>query len=358
MKQLLRYSSSTQGYEYYSWNNHNLSNLLATNADYRTLVYSWQEQRAWAVQMPLSALPPSHPIRADAAREFRALRPPPRGSYFTGFTPYPLNLSNPHSPRTFSVGALNLSFSPETGALISLLHVASGHDWAGPENGLGEVIYQTFDEAHSYGTFLSDYISFDMDTPGSDQYPRYDFGKRGLDASASPQPQLIHPRVRNSYLWVRQPVRAAGDASFIVELEYDVELRVKYGAPEVSALLLTVNATALTLRYTLLHFNKTRTRLPEAGWLAFHPRNAGNGTVEVWKVGQWVDLAQPVMGNGSAHLHYVGERGVRLAGEMEGSSLDVGLICVGYPPTPFPTPLATIVGDKGSFAFNTINNIW
>ena len=75
-------------------------------------------------------------------------------------------------------------------------------------------------------------------------------------------------------------------------------------------------------------------------------------------MGSWVDLAQPVMGNGSAHLHVVGERGVRLAGKMEGSSPDVGLICVGYPPTPFPTPLQSIVGDPGAFAFNTVNNIW
>ena len=90
----------------------------------------------------------------------------------------------------------------------------------------------------------------------------------------------------------------------------------------------------------------------------FHPLNERNVSVEVWKVGSWVDLAQPVMGNGSAHLHVVGERGVRLAAKMEGSSPDVGLICVGYPPTPFPTPLQSIVGDPGAFAFNTVNNIW
>ena len=43
---------------------------------------------------------------------------------------------------------------------------------------------------------------------------------------------------------------------------------------------------------------------------------------------------------------------------MQGSSLDVALICVGYPPTPFPTPLAAIVGNRGAFAFNTFNSVW
>jgi hypothetical protein len=354
VKQLLRYSSSTQSYEYYSWSNHNLTALIATNADYHTLVYSWVEQRNWAIHIPLSALPDSHPVRKAAVEELHAIQPPPSASsLLDGFTCHSLQ-----PMQAFAVGGLNLTFSAETGALTSLLHVASGHDWADNSHQLGQVIYQTFDEAHSYNTFLSDYISFDMDVPGSDQYPRYDFGKRGLDASASPDVLVVHPRLRNHSVWVRQPGLHGYDASFVVELDYTAELTAKYGAPNSSTLLVSVNATGLTLHYTLVHWNKTRTRIPEAGWLAFNPRNEANRTVEVSKVGMWIDLAQGVMGNGSQHLHAVGEEGVRLAGEMEASSPDVGLICVGYPPTPFPTPMAAIVGNRGAFAFNTVNNIW
>ena len=167
MKQLLRYSSSNQSYEYYSWNNHNLTTLLRNNTDYHMLVRSWIEQREWAIDIPLSALPSSHPIRTEAAREFRAIAPPLSISHLTeGFTRHPL------LPRSaFSVNGLNLTFSSLTGALVSLVHTASKHEWASDSHQLGEVLYQTFDEAHSYNTFLQEYISFDMDTPGADQYP-------------------------------------------------------------------------------------------------------------------------------------------------------------------------------------------
>ena len=256
------------------------------------------------------------------------------------------------------MGGLNLTFSPETGALTSLLHVASGHEWAGVDHQLGAVIYQTFDEAHSYDTFLSEYISYDVNAPGADQYPHFDFGKDGVDAAASPEVLVVHPTVRSSSVWLRQPGLDGYDASFIVELDYGGDLHTKYGAPNSSTLLLSVNSTGLQLHYTLVHWNKTRTRLPEASWLSFNPRNKAGRTAEVWKVDQWVDLAAGVMGNGSAHLHVVQQRGVRVAGAMEAGSPDVGLVCIGYPPTPFPTPLAAIVGEPAAFAFNTHNNIW
>ena len=254
MKQLLRYSDNTLKYEYYSWNNENLTTLLRTNADYHTLVYSWEEQRNWAIHIPLSALPDSHPIRKGAVQEMHAIQPPPSpSSLLDGFTRHSLQAMQP-----FAVGGLNLTFSAETGALVSLLHLASGHNWADATHQLGEVIYQTFDEAHSYNTFLSEYISFNMDVPGSDQYPRYDFGKRGLDASASPEVLVVHPAVRNHSVWVRQPGLHGYDATFIVELDYTTELTTKYGAPNSSSLILSVNATGLTLHYTLVNWNKTR----------------------------------------------------------------------------------------------------
>ena len=382
MKQLLRYSTPAQSYEYYGqqraqrahtassaahrrgahhggasisadWNNEELTTLLSNSSDYKMLVRSWLEQRVWAIDVPLSALSATHPIRTESERAFRAIAPPPTISRITdGYTAHPLTSALP-----FSVGPLNLTFST-TGALSSVLHRPSTHQWASAEHALGEVIYQTFDEAHSYDAFLREYISFDMDAPGADQYPRYDFGKRGLDASAAPAVQLVRPTVRNRSLWARVPGAEGYDASFVVEFDYARELWTKYGAPQSSALLVHVNASALSLHFVLINVNKTRTRIPEAGWLSFNPLNPANVTAHVNKIDSWVDLGQPVMGNGSAHLHVVSERGVRLPGSVLGRSPDVGLVCVGYPPTPFPTPLGRIVGNPGAFSFNLFNNIW
>ena len=355
VKQLLRYSTDSLKFEYYSWTNDNLTHLLRTNADYHTLVHSWMEQRHWAIDIPLSALPPDHPIRVAAPAAFRAIDPPPLTRNATeGYTRYPLRPLHP-----FTVGSFNLTFSPTTGALQSLIHLPTQAQYADAGHPLGEVLYETFDEAHSYDTFLSDYISFDMDAPGSDQYPRYDFGKAGLDASAAPEVQVVRPRVRDGVVWLRRPGVVEGyDASFLLELDYaDVQLTTKYGAPNITRVWVHVDGTEGRLRWVVVNVNKTRTRIPEAGWLVFNALNARNETIEVSKVSSWVALGEGVMGNGSAHLHVVGDEGVRLAGKVQGRSLDVGLICVGYPPTPFPTPLQRIVGNPGAFSFNLFNNV-
>ena len=220
------------------------------------------------------------------------------------------------------------------------------------------MIYQTFDERHSYHDFLSAYISYDINAPGADQYPYFDFGKHGIDTTVEPDVQTVRPTLRDGSVWLRQPGLAGYDASFLVELDYDEQLRSKYGAPASSTLLLSVNSSELALHYTLVQWNKTATRLPEASWLAFAPRNEAGRSAELWKIGGWVDLGQSVLTNGSAHLHVAQSEGVRLPGQLQAGSPDIGLVCVGYPPTPFPTPLNTIVGDPGAFAFSIHNNCW
>ena len=352
MKQLLRYQSNNASFQYYNWTNRDLAHLLRTSDDYHTLVSSWLEQRQWSIEIPLSALPAEHPIRVAAIPAFRAIEPPPPTRNATeGYTSHSL------SPlRPFTVGSFNLTFSPNTGAVQSLIHLPTKAVFADAEHQLGQLLYQTFDEAHSFDAFLAQYISFNLDAPGADQYPRWDFGKAGLDVSASPEVQAITPRVRDGVVWVRQPGVDGYNASFLLEFDYDVQLATKYGAPNMTRVWLHVDDSG-RMRWVVVHVNKTSTRLPEAGWLAFNPLNAANETAEVYKVSSWVALGEGVMGNGSAHLHVVGDEGVRLGRMMQGRSLDVGLVCVGYPPTPFPTPLAEIVGNPGAFSFSLFNNV-
>ena len=182
VKQLLRYSDPVNGVEYFNWTNADLNSFLSTNnSDYYTLVQSWIEQRAWAIDIPLSALPPSHPIVQQAAIEFATIRPPHTLPKLTDY-----NSIEVSDMVTLNVGWLKISIDGDRGTIVGLVDSRTGQQYAGPDNELGALWYQTFDEAHSFDTFLGEYISFDMDVPGSDQYPRYDFGKNGLDRSAQP----------------------------------------------------------------------------------------------------------------------------------------------------------------------------
>ena len=357
VKQLLRYSDPVTGGEYHNWTNADLTAFLATNnSDYYTLVQSWFEQRAWAIDIPLSALPASHPIVQKAAIEFAAIHPP-----LTLPTPdgYHSHTAAEGETVALSVGWMNVSFSSDHGTIVSLVDTRSGQQYAGPHNELGAVWYQTFDEAHSYDTFLSQYISFDMDVPGSDQYPRYDFGKNGLDRSAQPVAQSVQPRLLNRTVYWKSPGNGGFDASVLLWSAYESEeLLTKYGAPQLSIVVIDVNLTTASLHYRVLNVNKTRSRIPEALWLSFNPLNPTNQSTTVHKLTSAIDLSLPVLNNGSAHLHAVNERGVLVDGLLAARSLDVALVCVGYPPTPFPTPLHTIVGNRAAFAFNLWNNIW
>ena len=357
VKQLLRYSDPINGGEYFNWTNSDLTAFLTTNnSDYFTLVQSWIEQRAWAIDIPLSALPSSHPIVQQAATEFAAILPPHPLPTPTDYQPYTVAVGETVS---LSVGWLNVTFSGDRGTIVGLVDRRTGRQYAGPDNELGALWYQTFDEAHSFDTFLGQYISFDMDVPGSDQYPRYDFGKNGLDRSAQPVAQSLQPQLTNRTVYWKAPGNDGYDASVLLRTSYESdELVTKYGAPRWSMVLIDVNLTAARLQYRVLNVDKTRTRLPEALWLSFNPHNPLNRSSIVRKLGSAIDLSQPVLSNGSAHLHAVNERGVLVDGLMVGRSLDVALVCIGYPPTPFPTPLNAIVGNRAAFAFNLWNNIW
>ena len=171
VKQLLRYSDPLLQSEYYSWTNDNLTHFLdSNNSDYFTLVQSWVEQRRWALDIPLSALPASHPILPRAAAAFADISPPLSPPNTDGYTARSIE---PGQVAVLTVGRLNLSVEGEHGRIVGLQDGVSGMRWADPEHPLGEVWYQTFDEAHSYATFLSEYISFgSMDSPNTDQYPR------------------------------------------------------------------------------------------------------------------------------------------------------------------------------------------
>ena len=357
VKQLLRYSDPVNSGEYFNWTNADLHTFLATNnSDYYMLVQSWIEQRAWAIDIPLSALPFSHPVVQQAAIEFAAIRPPHTLPTPAGYQSY---TAAEGGTVSLSVGWMNVTFSGERGTIVGLADERTGQQYAAPDNELGALWYQTFDEAHSFDTFLSEYISFDMDVAGSDQYPRYDFGKSGLDRSAQPVAQSLQPRLLNRTVHWKAPGDGGYDASVLLQSSYESEeLVTKYGAPRLSIVTIDVNLTAASLHYRVLNVNKTRTRLPEALWLSFNPLNPYNRSAVVHKLRSAIDLSQPVVHNGSAHLHAVNERGVAVDGILAARSLDIALVCVGYPPTLFPTPLHTIEGNRAAVAFSLWNNIW
>ena len=159
----------------------------------------------------------------------------------------------------------------------------------------------------------------------------------------------------------RVPGEDGSDATLILPLLYPADVHSQYGAPLLSFLTVHIadsSSSSPSLRFVLVQHNKTRTRIPEAGWLSFHPLNSAGQVAAVHKLDSWLELSEGVLGNGSLHLHAVSaEGGVRVRHLLQARSPDVALVCIGYPPTPFPTPLASIVGDGGAVSFNLFNNM-
>ena len=108
--------------------------------------------------------------------------------------------------------------------------------------------------------------------------------------------------------------------------------------------------------------NKTSTRLPESGFVAFNPAStSANSSKERWqieKMGEIVDVLD-VVRNGSQRLHAItgaffgsssGAERLRL------SSLDVAVATIGER---FPLPLVDAnKPDVSQFAYLLFNNVW
>ena len=168
-----------------------------------------------------------------------------------------------------------------------------------------------------------------------------------------------------------------------------------YGAPDKVWVQLTFDATTPSISVDVQWQGKSATRLPEATLLAFpmascprspfspHPDHLDGGAagarngaqkgaqkgVSQWeldKLGSWVNSRDVVPNGGAAHLHAVGDGGVRRVCPASQSStavnvvaLDSALFSVGRD-TSFPTPLEPLSASEANAGVFAVlhNNHW
>ena len=120
------------------------------------------------------------------------------------------------------------------------------------------------------------------------------------------------------------------------------ELHALHGAPESVWLDIRVADRQDPIEVDFRLFNKSKTRLPEAGFVTFRPDTHGEGQWQMDKLGTWLDPRDAL--NGSTHGLHAVSRGVRYtdgggrAAMFE--TVDAGVVRWGEP-FPFPTPMFT-----------------
>eukprot|EP01045_Picozoa_sp_COSAG04_P003300 COSAG04_NODE_132_length_24268_cov_7.633426_20_plen_240_part_00 len=152
------------------------------------------------------------------------------------------------------------------------------------------------------------------------------------------------------------------------------------GAP--STLWLELDMKAATINATLTVMDKPTTRRTESASLRFAPSQSvvEQSSMQLHKVASWVAPDDVAM-NGSRHIHYISDAGVKWAQHSAGQeeqaplvlrSLDAGLVAVGSDSRPVPTvferrtatgpnvaqPPSANVSLEGGVSVNLWNNLW
>jgi hypothetical protein len=215
------------------------------------------------------------------------------------------------------------------GALSSLS--VNGKEYAGTGSELAQLQYQTYNQ--------SDFVWYHSSTAngcGQTTCPcrecEHGFGKYN---SSCPIPGFndntshgcANPVRKRSLPTLRALHVSEDQCHMVAELAFAPALSSLYGSPQAAYLSLDVATDASVINVSLLLWNKTSTRLPEATWLNFKPRKGENldaNKFEINKLGSWVD-PEDVVTNGNQYQHGVHEEGFRY-GDLQVRSMDALLI--------------------------------
>ena len=245
------------------------------HADYNTTVNSWIEQRAFVDHAPL-LLEKEYPELAAnvsaALAALKAVKPPsPAGLIAVEALDAPFTCG----AGTGSGGlAIEIQIGPH-GGLVSLKR--GKRQWAGPNNPVGQYLYETFTEA-DYGPFLHDLGSRIGD---EGVWPHHTAGpyanntrackddcsfcKANITAAHAKR-RSIHPNV--THIWTGM---IGDDCVVLVKGTLPSEAHDEAGAPTDVVTKLTVSPSTSTLDWDVVQVNKRPTRLPEATFFTFNP---------------------------------------------------------------------------------------
>lgn len=297
------------------WTNTDFQTALSTNmSNFWDVLQSWHEQRDWGMKYAIDALPTSSPLKQQLIDAFNTLHPGPA----------PVPASNGWAPASagqqYTVGRYTMTFDSVTGAIAYLHDAGTASTWANQAvdgSKLGWFEYLTY-SVQDYTDFINNYCA--LQPPPS--WFLLDFGKPNMTIANPVHYQL--PQSLSS-LWSITN-NNAGVQSFLVGATVgDGSQHTNYGAPamvwtqyDVSTSTDPSNPASSTINVTVMVYNKTATRLPEAMFFRFNA--SGSDTAAdpsawpwpIWaadKIGSWVNPFDVVMGGNKYHQG-VGNRGI------------------------------------------------
>ena len=325
---------------YYLWSNDGLRRGLE-RPEYQTLIETWREQRAWAIDIPLSALPESHWVRVTAQDEFAAIRA------------RPVELSEWEAVG--SSGGANISGNGweigvgSDGSIDWLRSVHNDRVYAAPGvNALGRLVYQAWTEGDQ-NDFVRDYCYI---SPDKNSWVRVDYGKLGLDRVVQPNLTRHEPAII-----IQAYTRTTAQPellSLYVHTRLPAYTTVTYGGWQSAWSLITLNTTSVTISITLTIYNKTATRIPESPAFIFSYPTAQYPTLS--KLSTPINTSH-IITHGSHHLHAVDEAGLRVDGWATVQSADVALVGLGGSVSAFPVPFV-LESVPTQFYFVLFDNVW
>ncbi|MGM0432059.1 MAG: DUF5054 domain-containing protein [Spirochaetota bacterium] len=308
---------------------------------------SWKEQRAF-IGESLACLH-SDWLKAEADTALHEVEPnwiPIDQTTSAGFTA--LSMDEPLQYKDWT-----LSFSPETGALVSLRHEGLSYDLCQPGGALGQFRYEVYSEA-DYRQFYGRYLLKDANHYA---WSLPDYTKPGLGRLTD----LSHT--------VYTPSKPAGfvrtdDCQLEVRMytTMPVEASTSFGAPRELLTRIQADKESNTVAITLHWRGKDANRIPESSWLGFDLNTGKTSTCFLDKMGMNIS-PQSVVRNGNRALHAV-TSGVTIrafddtqkAVTISLDSRDAPLVSIGKPRIlQFDQRLPRC--DEGLYV-NLHNNLW
>ncbi len=313
---------------------------------------SWVEQRTYGIDASLAALPLAHPLHTAIADEFAQLsvpsRPPdPQAAGFEfvcASAPCALTHLGEGSWLSISVGADGSLVAFDVANPSSSVRTS----WASEAEPLGMLRYQTL--------VLTDFQKWQAEYLISGSGGENEYGKPASFMTAKPVGGL-HSAALHS-VWRR-------GSDVWISLRFASTLGADYGAPASAWVMYSFGAQQVNgdaaANITLILYNKTATRLPEAAYFTFQPQRSAEGTWMHSILSEWSNPLD-VADGASKGLHYVSEDGAKFHSEnasatMHFETLDCGLLRWDTP-LPFPTPLHGKVDFSYGASYCLFNNIW
>lgn len=257
-----------------------LARMLDTK-NYKVVEFSWVEKRQDLLD-GIATLPAA--LRSQAERAIESLKPA---------EPKPAAAAvPPTTAQAIETAHFIVGIDPQTGAITRLRNKTTGREWAGPNNPIALLTYQTLSKK-DYDRFMAAYMKSRAD------WAFKDLGKPNCDKFGAVS-QEWHPNP------AAISVEETPDAHrILIRLEFNDVAALQSGRasyPRKAFLELMLPKAEPVIHAHASWFDKPATRLPEALWLTFNPIAEDSAGWSLEKSGESISPFD-VVASGNRQMH-------------------------------------------------------